>query len=442
MSDYTYARQAIKLGVTDYLLKPYLDSELRETLDKVIAKAREKEDPLFESPFSNPVEDSSTFDYYRDLAKDLLWNAFFRRRIMAGMKKDFSMWGTKGEWLKVVLVSSPALISMGSFSQEVLKNYFHMDGVTVMNSIWMDQMAIALFAEHRDSFTELTGCIKRMRNYLTENSHIPVSCGVSGTLSGLDALPDAYEDAASFIYDYTAPSVKENFSKSTLHMRNICELEEKIIFFIANQDPNKVRQYLLLLAKELDHDLSLPPIPMKLNFGRSLMTIIRGVNQIPDIRLSTSEANLLFEKIGQWSGAYENLQEYIDIFSNIACQIHKTETPANTNLLLVQKAKEYVKLHYHEPINLQSAADTLGISFGYLSKCFRNAEPQPFSEYLTTYRLKEAKRMMKETDLTITEIAYESGFSDANYFGKCFKKKEGMSPREYLSMLQFQKSQE
>ena len=44
-SDFSFAKQAIKLGVTDYLLKPYLDSELRETLDKVIARVREREIP-------------------------------------------------------------------------------------------------------------------------------------------------------------------------------------------------------------------------------------------------------------------------------------------------------------------------------------------------------------------------------------------------------------
>ena len=52
-SDFSFAKQAIKLGVTDYLLKPYLDSELRETLDKVIARVREREDTLSMLSYSN-----------------------------------------------------------------------------------------------------------------------------------------------------------------------------------------------------------------------------------------------------------------------------------------------------------------------------------------------------------------------------------------------------
>ena len=93
-SDFSFAKQAIKLGVTDYLLKPYLDSELRETLDKVIARVREREDTLSMLSYSNYlVEDGkSAFDFYRDLEKDLLWDVFFGRRDRDKLEKEFAMW--------------------------------------------------------------------------------------------------------------------------------------------------------------------------------------------------------------------------------------------------------------------------------------------------------------------------------------------------------------
>ena len=78
-SDFAFAKQALKLGVTDYLLKPYMDSELRETLDKVISRSREREDSLDLLSYSGTEQDSNGFDFYRDLEKDLLWNLFFRR---------------------------------------------------------------------------------------------------------------------------------------------------------------------------------------------------------------------------------------------------------------------------------------------------------------------------------------------------------------------------
>ena len=109
---------------------------------------------------------SNDFDFYRDLEKDLLWNLFFRRMEAESMKRRLALWEVGEGWMKVVLISSPALVSMGGFSQEVLKNYFHMAGVKVLNSIWMDQMAILLYSEQEDAFTELTGCTRRARDYL------------------------------------------------------------------------------------------------------------------------------------------------------------------------------------------------------------------------------------------------------------------------------------
>ena len=75
------------------------------------------------------VEDGkSAFDFYRDLEKDLLWDVFFGRRDRDKLEKEFAMWGVGPGWFKVVLISSPALISMGGFSQEVLKIIFTWQG--------------------------------------------------------------------------------------------------------------------------------------------------------------------------------------------------------------------------------------------------------------------------------------------------------------------------
>ena len=79
-SDFAYAKQALKLGVTDYLLKPYLDSELQVTLDKVIARAREREDSLALVSYSHQTDQKTGFDFYRDWEKDLIWNLFFQRK--------------------------------------------------------------------------------------------------------------------------------------------------------------------------------------------------------------------------------------------------------------------------------------------------------------------------------------------------------------------------
>ena len=317
-SDFSFAKQAIKLGVTDYLLKPYLDSELRETLDKVIARVREREDTLSMLSYSNYLVDDGKAAL--DLEKDLLWDVFFGRRDREKLEKEFAMWGVGPGWFKVVLISSPALVSMGGFSQEVLKNYFHMAGVTVLNSIWMDQMIICLYSPQQDAFTELTGCITRARDYLAEERKIPVACGVSGAYEGMERLTEAYGEAASFIREYSAEEARLAFDGMTDGMKRICGLEDRIIQSLSREDQDQSSVLLTEMIEELETLLGYQDVSVKLNFGRSLMTIIRGINQIPGIRVKTSEAAMRFEKLGQLNFNGDNLKYHVEYFSEMKIQ--------------------------------------------------------------------------------------------------------------------------
>lgn len=316
-SDFAYAKQALKLGVTDYLLKPYLDSELQETLDKVIARAREREDSLALLSYSNHTDQKVAFDFYRDLEKDLLWSLFFQRKPVEELKKQLALWGIGEGWMKVVLISSPALVSMGTFSQEVLKNYFHMTEVKAINSIWMDQMVICLYASQEDAFTELTGCIRRARDFLTGESQIPVACGVSGTCSNAEGLAGAYEEAASYISEYSAGEISEAFVKMTERMRRIRSLEEEISQNLVRQEREKGYDGLMKLVEELEQSLMYQDVSVKLNFGRSLMTILREMNQYPGVRIKTAQAAALFEKLGELNFNGDNLKYHMEYFSEI-----------------------------------------------------------------------------------------------------------------------------
>ena len=67
----------------------------------------------------------------------------------------------------------------------------------------------------------------------------------------------------------------------------------------------------------------------------------------------------------------------------------------------------------------------------YFSRKFKLCTGFGYKEYLITVRIIEACRLLLNTDMSITQIAENCGFDDSNYFGDCFKKIKGMSPREY-----------
>ncbi len=74
------------------------------------------------------------------------------------------------------------------------------------------------------------------------------------------------------------------------------------------------------MIEELETLLGYQDVSVKLNFGRSLMTIIRGINQIPGIRVKTSEAARRFEKLGQLNFNGDNLKYHVEYFSEMKIQ--------------------------------------------------------------------------------------------------------------------------
>ena len=98
---------------------------------------------------------------------------------------------------------------------------------------------------------------------------------------------------------------------------------------------------------------------------------------------------------------------------------------------LVSNAQSIVLEHMREPINVQSIAQLLRISPNYLSAIFKAETGVRLTEYITNIKMREAARLLRETQKHITEITILVGYDNANYFSRIFKKQYGTSPSEY-----------
>lgn len=97
----------------------------------------------------------------------------------------------------------------------------------------------------------------------------------------------------------------------------------------------------------------------------------------------------------------------------------------------IQEAARYIYHHFSEPLTLEEVAARIPMTPTYFSRKFKRVTGIGYKEYLNHVRLKEAARLLLETELSVTEIALACGFSDGNYFGDLFKKEKGISPRVY-----------
>lgn len=103
----------------------------------------------------------------------------------------------------------------------------------------------------------------------------------------------------------------------------------------------------------------------------------------------------------------------------------------NDKLKLVNKSIEYINKNYSDAISISEIADILEIDRRRFSDIFQEVTGLSPIKYLTEYRLKEAKRLLKFSSYTISEIADMTGYNDCFYFSKNFKKNVGMCPRRY-----------
>ena len=97
----------------------------------------------------------------------------------------------------------------------------------------------------------------------------------------------------------------------------------------------------------------------------------------------------------------------------------------------VLSAARFINEHFRQQITSAEIAAAAGFSQNYLSRKFRETAGIGVHEYLVFVRLRSAALELVSTDHSITNIATHCGFSDSNYFKDAFKKKYGVSPREY-----------
>ncbi|QBG46425.1 AraC family transcriptional regulator [Verrucomicrobia bacterium S94] len=120
------------------------------------------------------------------------------------------------------------------------------------------------------------------------------------------------------------------------------------------------------------------------------------------------------------------LREALDDFMNsIFLQGVSPVSPA------VGKALDYIAANYTEPISLEDIAAAAGLSTFRIAHLLKEATGKTALQNIHYLRVQEARRLLEETDLSCTDIAYETGFGDQSYFIKQFKKWMGITPAKY-----------
>ncbi len=137
--------------------------------------------------------------------------------------------------------------------------------------------------------------------------------------------------------------------------------------------------------------------------------------------ISTTHTHILYPHLGQM-GKYFGSTE---LFS-----INQSELPLSEfDRKLIFKATDFVIHHLeNQSFNAVDFADEMCMSRVHLYRKLKTLTGESISGFVNTIRLKVAVKLLRETDMSIKQVAYTVGFSDPKYFSRCFKKKFGYQP--------------
>ena len=114
----------------------------------------------------------------------------------------------------------------------------------------------------------------------------------------------------------------------------------------------------------------------------------------------------------------------------------KSQLPRQKEYLeVIMSSCNYINQHYQENITLEETANISGFSKFHFTRVFKQYMNMTFYEYLNSKRMKRAQELLYSTDMSITEVAMNSGFSSLSAFNRTFKSVNGCSPSEYRNKI-------
>jgi signal transduction histidine kinase/CheY-like chemotaxis protein len=121
-----------------------------------------------------------------------------------------------------------------------------------------------------------------------------------------------------------------------------------------------------------------------------------------------------------------------EVLSQVEGALARSKRLGSEAQRIVRQAMAYIHEHYAESITREALARHLAISDRYLTRCFTQEMGIPPITYLNRYRIRLARGLLEKGEQSITQIAFEVGFTDSNYFSRVFREEVGVSPSSYL----------
>lgn len=455
--DFNYAKQAIGIGVEDYLLKPITKNALIERLSEIRSRyEHEKTQKEYYEKFQREMqayEKNSSRDFFEalvggsmdmmevykraeKLGLDIVAEAYNVLIFTMNCDEDFS--GQRDEYS-----------SWEAESLELLENFFagHSSAMLFRSNIFSCGV---LLKGQRETIEENTrACVDEIRKILSrQDGRREWFLAVGQSVERLSQIQKSYHTASRafsqrYLYDenilyYDEMETMEHpggqaetednayLQKVDVNALNPAILQKFLSNGLQEETENFVKDYFYAIGQEPMESLVFRNYVI-LNVRFSVISFIKGLGCDTNEMESADTEEVLAESGKNMESAIAYAKKMISQAIEI-----RDQNSGNKNRSILKTAVDFIDSHYmEEDISLNTVANVANVSSNHFSALFSQNMGQTFIEYLTTLRMNKAKELLRCTGMRSSEIAGEIGYKDAHYFSYLFKKTQGMTPSDY-----------
>lgn len=453
--DFNYAKQAINIGVEDYLLKPITKNALIERLTEIRSRyehektqkeyyekfhremqAYEKNSSrdFFEALVSGSVDMMEIYRRSEKLGLDIVAEAYNVLIFTMNCEEDFS--GQRegySEW--------------EAESLELLEEFFSENTSAMLFRCNIFSYGVLIKGQKETIEENTRSCVSEIQRILDRKEQKRQwFVAVGEPVERLSQIQKSYYSASRafsqrylydeniLYYDEMASMEKKNVTeddstylqKVDVNALNPVILQKFLSNGLLEETENFVKDYFYAIGQEPLESLVFRNY-VTLNVRFSVMSFLKEIG----CATRTLEQEDTEDVLSESSKSLENAIAYAEKIISQAIAL-RDQNSGNKNRSILKTAVDFIDSHYmEEDMSLNKAANAANVSANHFSALFSQNMGQTFIEYLTNLRMNKAKEYLRCTSMRSSEIAGEIGYKDAHYFSYLFKKTQGMTPSDY-----------
>jgi hypothetical protein len=449
--EFDYAKEAIRLGVTEYLLKPISSGKLLEALNGVSESIRrEKEDKDLVRKYMEEMRENTEHEKQKFFEQMIAGNLSmadapetgkkYEMNLSAGMYNLLLFRFTLGEENR----KSGELLGEAEYAIEKLTE--RLEYVFEFQR-GVEGWAFLLMADNEEQMSERVKELSKdleeiMKNYST----IAYFGGIGQPVARLRELEESFREAERALAARFTMELNRIISVEDIRMaQNVDTLDDIEITsfgeiektrtmlekFLNNGAEDEIDEFVDVYINELPEENLKSVLMRQYIIMDAYIVMMSFCEKIEGIEGEMQAQSEELKNSMKTSQTLEEIKNYIRMLLKKIIGVRDTISGRRYSDIIEIAKDQIRKTYMSDEISLNTIAAEVGMSPSYFSSIFSKEMGKTFVEYLTEIRMDRAKELLMCSSMKTSEIGYEVGYKDPHYFSYIFKKTQNCTPKEF-----------